>query len=248
MLHFIIRLCTQSIGFAFISFTFFACSSIGQVSNKGTIQLKTHFYNANGKPTFTHYLKIWYKDSVTITENTGVNTETDTANIETVTYPIILYRYIDLQSKTLYDYKNFSDTAEIINKAVLPDSLMTDIGWSFYSEKAPKIQGIPEPLSDTVIDNITYKRTKFSFAWHDPQKNFLIGYLRCDGKGDMFSLEKAYSRKFNCAMVKYFSYKFGMARPYASKEVYYISDTLTKEELKVFEAWERNAKEKPVKK
>ena len=226
----------------------FSCGTANHLSNNGIIQLKTLFYNEDGRATFTHYFKIWYKDSMAIEEITGVNSVTDTANITTVTYPLIKYRFIDLRSESLYDYKNFSDTASIIHKSPLPDSLMLDCGWSFYSQKAPTIQGISESLTDTVIGNLDYKRVKFNFTGDDPTTGFLIGYFRCDGKGDMFSIEKNYSKKINCTMVKYFDYKIGMARPFASKEVFYISDTLTKHELKVFEAWEKNAKQNPIKK
>lgn len=229
---------------------FASCTSMAQTDQPGKlgeVQMKTHFYDAKGNPTFTDLLRVWYKDSAVVEEMHRTNTVT-AAGVTTVTYPVILYRYIHLRTKTMYDYKSFSDTAKIINKAVLPDSLMEDYGWSFYSDKILRIKGAPEPLSDTIIDNITYKRAKFSFERHDPKKNFLIGYLRCDGKGLLFSLEKAYSRQLNCTMVKFFDFQVGRERPYASQEIDFVSDTLTQEELKIFDAWQRNAKENPVNK
>ncbi|MBN8673228.1 MAG: hypothetical protein J0L56_03780 [Chitinophagales bacterium] len=230
----------------FLVFLVFFCNFGDCLYSQGKLLVTTHFYDKNGQITFTHYLRIWYKDSIVIEENTGVNTVTDEKNKTTVTYPIISYRFIDLKNKMLYDYKTFSDTAALINKAILPDSLMTDIGWSFYSEKAPIIHGIPESLSDTMIGNVNYKRARFSYTWHNLQKDFIIGYFRCDGKGNMFSLEKAYSRSLNCRMAKYYAYKIGITAPVASKEVDYISNSLTAEELRVFAAWEKNAKEIPV--
>jgi len=212
----------------------------------GQVQLKTHFYNLEGKQTFTDILRVWYKDSMAIEEIHKTKTVTDTANLTTVSYPVILYRYIDLRSKTLYDYKNLSDTAKVINKAVLPDSLMEDYGWSFYSEKAYRVKEKPEELSDTVIKNITYKRVKFNFPRDDPKENFLIGYYRCDNKGNLFSLEKSYSKKINCTMVKFYDFKAGESMPYASIEVDFVSDTLSGEELKIFDAWEQNARLNPV--
>jgi hypothetical protein len=226
---------------------FFSCSSNGQNSKRGIVRAITHFYNEKGKSTFTHYLKIWYHDSIAIQEIRGVTTVTSSEDT-TVTYPLLFCRYMDLRSKMIYDYTSFSDTAGLIEQASLPDSLLDGPGWSFYSEKAPKIQGTPELLADTVIDNISYRRAKFSYTWYDPKKIFLIGYFRCDGKGDMFSLEKDFSRKWNCTMVKSFTYKFGMTIPYGSKEVEFLSDELTKGELKVFEAWERNAQQNVVNK
>lgn len=228
---------------------FLSCSIPKKINpDRGIVQQITRFYDIAGTPTFTHYLKIWHKENLAIEEILGVTTVTDTANITSVSYPVILYRFIDLKKRVLYDYKTFSDTAKIIHKAILPDSLMLDYGWSFYSERAPKIQGIPEQLSDTIIDEVYYKRAKFIYTWHDPKKNFLVGYFRCNGKGDKFSLEKEYSRKLNCTMVKYFDFKAGRVNPFASKEVNFISDTLTAKELKVFSAWEKNMFKYSIKK
>jgi hypothetical protein len=232
-----------------ILFNLASCISMGQIDKPDKaeiVQLKTNFYNLDGKPRFTDIMKIWYKDSVAIEKINRTNIVTDTANITTISYTVLLYRYVDLRSKTLYDYENFSDTAKIINKAVLPDLAMKDHGWSFYSNKISQIQGIPESISDTIIDNITYKRAKFNFLHDDPGKGFMIGYFRCDGKGTMFSLEKSYSRKLNCTMTKFFDFRYGKKVPYASKEVDFISDTLTKEDLNVFESWEKNEKKYPV--
>lgn len=233
-----------------LSLNFTSCISLAQENKSdetGVVQKKTSFYNADGTTMLIGLLKIWYKDSVAIEEVNRTNTVTDTAGLTTVNYELILYRYIDLKNKTLYDYKSFTDTAKIINKALLPDSMMKDYGWSFYSDKTVQIQGQPELLSDTVLKDIKYKRIKYSLLHQDPKKNFDIGYLRCDGRQSMFSLEKRYSRERNCILVKNFSFQYGKKYPYASREVNFLSDTLTKEELKVFDAWERNAKNNPVK-
>ena len=222
----------------------------GQVSitgKYGVIHKIVHFYDEYGNPTFTDVLRIWYKDSAVIEEIHRINTVT-VGDSTTVTYPLILCRYIHLRTKTYYDYKTFSDTAKIFNKAVLPDSQMRDYGWSFYSDKVLRIKGIPESLSDTVIDNITYKRVKFSFERHDPKKHFVVGYLRCDGRGELFSMEKQYSRERNCTMVKFFDFEYGREKPYASQEIEFVSDTLTKEEVKIFDVWEQNARQNPINK
>jgi hypothetical protein len=226
-----------------------SCNSIGQMNMAnqiGIVEVKMDFYNENGKPIYTDILRTWYKDSTVIEEVNRKNTVTASGKT-TENYELILYRYIDLKSKTLYDYKSFTDTAKIINKAALPDSMMNDYGWSFYSDKIIQIQGQLEILSDTAIKDITYKRIKYSLLPGDAKKNFDIGYLKCDGKQSMFSLEKHYSPKINCTMLKSFSFHYGKATPYASLEVNFVSDTLSKEELKVFEAWESNAKNNPVK-
>jgi hypothetical protein len=225
-----------------LSFLLLSCSSSAQPNKSGVLQLVTHFYDTTGKITFTHYLKIWYKDSTAIENITGMHSDTDTSNITTVTYPLILCRYMDLRSKTLYDYRTFSDTSIMFNKALIPDTLMKDYGWSFYSDKALQIIEEPEPMSDTTIDNTHYKRAKFCFLHDDPKKQYQIGYFNCDNGISMFSQEKNYSRKINCNLVKFYDYHIGHEKPFGSQEIVQLADHLTPEELKVFDAWEMNAK------
>lgn len=232
----------------FLPLIFISCLSKSQVSTKGIVQKITHLYNGDGKPTFTHYLKVWFKDSIAIEEITGVNTVTRNDTVISITYPLQFCRYVNLKTKTLYDYKHFSDTAKIFHKAALPDSLWTDAGWSFYTDKAPVIKDTPAPLCDTMVANVLYKRAKFCFSWHDPQKDYIIGYFRYDLENRMFSLENAYCRKSNCTLMKYYNYRTGMSKPFGSKEIVYLSDALSKEQLNVFAAWEKNEKENPVEK
>lgn len=223
----------------------FSCSSSSQVMNSGVVIHKTFFYNKEGDTTFSHYMKIWYKDSLFIEEIRGVNTVTDASGKTTVTYPLLFCRFIDTRNKVLYDYKTFSDTARVFHKAALPDSLMLDAGWSFYSAKYPVISGSPESLSDTTIDNVTYKRKKFNFDSDNAAERFIIGFFRCD-RESIFSIEKKYSNSINCLLVKMFDYKTDAPAPFASKEIEFASETLTEAELMVFDAWEKNVKQNPV--
>jgi hypothetical protein len=210
--------------------------------------MKSVFYDTEDKQRFADTLKVWFKDSNAVEEIHRINLATDAAGNTSMSYSVMFYRYIDLRNKAVYDYKSFSDSAKIFKKARLPDSLMKDYGWSFYSEKIRQIQGTPEEMKDTIIDNVTYKRAKFHFMYDDPKRTFIIGYFRCDGKGEMFSLEKAHSRKLNCTMTKFSEFPIGKTNPFATIELEFLSDTLTEREVKVFEAWKKNAEKGPVSK
>jgi hypothetical protein len=48
-------------------------------------------------------------------------------------------------------------------------------------------------------------------------------------------------------MVKCYDYMYDQKQPFALREVNFVSDTLSPEEIKVFEAWDRNAVQYPVK-
>lgn len=215
-------------------------------AKSGLIYLHMSFFNSRGDTTLSDLLRVWYKDSAVIQEIHRTKRATDTANRTTVSYEVMRYRYIHLPSRTSYDYKTFSDTSRIIHKAALPDTVMRDYGWSFYSEEVPRIKGIPVVLSDTIIGNIVFKRARFNFFYDDPEKRFIIGYFNCENPTSMFSLERSYSRKINCTMTKFFEFTYGVEKPFFSREIELISDTLSATELKVFDAWKRNARQNPV--
>ena len=109
-----------------------SCTSKPKMIDTGIVQMKTIFYDSVGRPSFTDIKQVWYKDSSTIEKisRTDFHTEGDKT---TVTHSTLIFRFIDLRQKLLYDYKHFSDSATPINKALLPDSMMKDYGWSYFS-------------------------------------------------------------------------------------------------------------------
>lgn len=229
-----------------------SCTSKAQFKTHAKMGIVQHILsfsksNASGFGAFNDTITMWFKDSLFIQQVRSPQIHTDEKNIKTYSSKPLMSVYIDLSNKVLYHYKNLSDTAQIFSKQVLPDSMMY-YGWTFYSEKLRQIEGEPEAISDTAIDNVVYKRAKFHFVHNNPIDNFQIGYFRCDEKGLMFSLEKSYSQKLGCSMSKFIDYRYknGIWNSYASIEVKYVADTLTKEQLAVFNAWEKNAKEHPV--
>lgn len=216
-----------------------------QGDSMGVFNLKTEFYDRNGKSTFLGPMKIWYFDSVAIEELVTIKSVTDTLKNTTVSIIPEAYRYIDLKSNSWYLYKTFDDTARILKRGTLPDTVFVDGGWTFYVNNLP-MKGKPEVLPDTMIGAIKYRRIKFSPVKRGPA-SYIIGYLRCDNnKGKLFSLEKDFSTSMNCTMTRYFEFREGALRPFASSELEFLSDTLSAKELKVFAAWEKNQRDYPV--
>ncbi|MBA2329002.1 MAG: hypothetical protein H0V91_05230, partial [Flavisolibacter sp.] len=152
--------------------------------------------------------------------------------------------YIDLRTKTVYDYSSFSDTAILLTKRFLPDTMFMDYGWNF--NQISKVVGNPVELSDTTIENVNYKRAKFSTEEYDKDKVYQIGYFTCDNKGLLFSLKKSFSFKPNCTMTKIFGYNVGVPTPFASKELVFVSEELSNYEKQVFKSWKQNIKLFPV--
>ncbi len=221
--------------------------------NSGVIYLNTKSYNPNvqeynKEPIFPD-LKIWYKDSLVIEQIKLVNINTDTTQLTTITHPIDGYVFIDLKSKSFYHYKTFSDTALIINKYTQPDSLpiQGNGGWNFYNSRDLKLIGNPETLSDTVINNLTYKRVKL-FTKIEEDIVIQIGYLECDRKNSFFQLYTNLGKKLGCPIVRLDDLPSIQNPKAVSVQIDFVSDKLTSNEMKVFNAWEKNARKNPVNK
>ena len=192
---------------------------------------------------------IWYKDNLVIEEIKTIKVHTDTSGITTKETPIAYYLFIDRKSKTFYNYSSFNDTASILDKYTQADTVEIRGlgGWSFYKDHDLNVVDSLRPLSDTAINNIIYKRFQFTLK---VSKNLLptIIYLRCDTKGTVFLFDKNLSEKLGCPIVR-MEYLPTPENPSpVSSEIVFLRDTLSKEELKVFDAWEKNLKKYPVNK
>lgn len=235
------------IGLCGFLFTMLSCSSQRNCTNCGLVVSKLKFFDTVAYRYIDNQIywpdhKIWYKDSMVIEEISGIYIKTDTAGQEWRKVEVLHYTFIDLRSRSFYDYITFSDTARIIKQYTQPDSLGVPGGSFFY---VPRDLTITEPVqvfTDTVIENIIYKRIKFSNG-----NRSSIGYLQCDRKGTLFQFYKLYGEKVGCPMVRIDDLSTPESPISTSSQVDFVIDHLTQEELKVFSAWERNAKRNPIK-
>jgi hypothetical protein len=209
--------------------------------SEGSLILKTNFFDGLGNAAISDTIKLWFCDSAVIQDLHNIKRSTDTANKVTVKLEVFAYRYVDLIKHTVYDYSSLSDTARLIKKSALPDSMFMDYGWNFSSNKLFEIVGDPILLKDTTIENLRYKRAKFYTKGLDSNKFYQIGYFIHDTRGNLFSLEKPFSQKLNCTMTKVFSYKVGNSIPFASQEIEFLSNKLTQQEKSVFSSWKRSS-------
>jgi hypothetical protein len=103
------------------------------------------------------------------------------------------------------------------------------------------------PLPDTTIYGTVYKRLK---GYRDvvdvegvPMRSERVAYYRCDIKDAPISLDNDFSRQTGCPVVRL---------EYIQKDVHYYVDVeyrpgrFSREEEKVFAAWEKYAREHPV--
>jgi len=168
-----------------------------------------------------------------------MNFNRDTADVLTMQNILEYYIFIDLSTRTFYEYKTFSDTAAIVKQYKQPDTALLHAGVNFYSPKHMDYVSTPRALSDTTIDNIQYKRIRFERSVREYNYSS-IGFFRCDTTEASFRFWKYDGEK--CPMTRYDVFKTG-DQPYTSAEFNFIKTSLTPEEEKVFAAWERNARD-----
>ncbi len=225
----------------------FSCKIHYASTNRGVVLNIAREYHPDSKQLYSIEifpdLKIWFKDSLAIEEIKRVHQTQFDDNV-TVIDSIHHYSFIDLRTKAVYEYTSFSDTATLIRKYVHADSIPFE-RWGFWIPTDLKIE-VKCALPDTLINKVYYKRLKLVLKQNNQDIQY-VGFLRCDKKGTMFDLVNGFSDKVGCPLVR-LDVILSSYPPYPlSNEIKFVSDTLSQEELKVFAAWEKNAKENPVK-
>jgi hypothetical protein len=105
--------------------------------------------------------------------------------------------------------------------------------------------GNPQPLPDTIIRGIKYERVKVLTERENIQYKGTL-YFRCDRPNSIFTFDPYFSKKIGCPCVKLISQMPDDRNGALVLEVDFLRDTLSTDELKVFNAWEQYAKANPV--
>lgn len=199
----------------------------------------------NNKSVEYHCLtdNIWYQDSVGITELNGVHSLEEGGKITWSTIPLG-YRLFDMRKKWAYEYRNLSDTAEIVQKYANVDTLRMLGGWHFFTRSVIQFDSV-ELVGDTLIGGITYIKHRFiqTFKGRKIPGETLS---RCDNKNNIFHLDDGLCRATGCAVVKGIALTPDRKFPINSVEIEYISNTFPDSVRKVFDAWKRNVQKFPV--
>jgi hypothetical protein len=208
--------------------------------------MKTKDMTAFVRPKYMRDVQMWYKDSLVIEEGSAVDIE-DSSGVEKVREYVGRYSFRDMRTRTVYDYASFSDTATLLK--AYSDAANESGGWDIYGVKPPYPAKFAIPLLDTLIGGITYQRfandTTYYSEGGEAETVFYIDYLRCDKKGVFFKFNKKRDSLL-CPIV----IRESRSRERQSiiiRELEFLSRKLTPEEEKVFAAWEKYAKEHPVK-
>ncbi len=186
---------------------------------------------------------IWYKDSVGITQLSELH-PTISGSFDTLHSITVGYRFVDMRRNWVYEYRNLSDTAEIVKKFSKADSIGMTGGWNFFRTASIKFDSL-RFVCDTTVNGIGY--TKYLFVQNFQGKLFSSEALaQCNRKGTIFLLDVGLSNEIGCPVVKGISYKRDYSFPVSSVEIEHISNVFPDSIRRIFSAWKKNVALHPV--
>lgn len=228
------------------------CTATRKSRSCGVILYKSMIHDSTGKyvmPAYHKDRKLWYRDSVVIQEAVAVEIENEPGKKQRSRVYVRHYTFLDLRTRSFYEYATFTDTAKIMAKYTQPDSVNVGGGWNFYTYRDMFIEENMQSLPDTIMRGIRFKRirsTKEETREEDGHHFWInIAYLRCDRKNSIFHIDRAFDERSDCPLTRLEWVSYGK-QPWIYDEIDYVADTLSREETRIFDAWERNAKLNPV--
>jgi hypothetical protein len=186
---------------------------------------------------------IWFFDSTVIYEfriNLKSENQTSEGWVVKESYPVQSYIYLDLRTMICQEYLSFKDTAKpFCTYRFGPSDYMV---WRFFDQKGKDdtISGTI-PMKDTSINNKIYKRIKVLYKYYSIEKNYIIFYIDCAAKKNIFHgmrmLEEMYpgcTATFN----EFYDENGGLMQ----RSGYEITrGSLSNEEECIFRSWTKNA-------
>jgi hypothetical protein len=227
----------------------YSCNAQRTYANSGVAVVKTRYFDTMTK----QYVRanndrdnfMWFKDSLVIQEVEHIYQNTDENN--NVTWKIVVerYKFIDLRTKEIFEYRTFSDTAKVIKKCTQSDSSCIKECWKFWSEYDFMQIGKVSIMSDTMINGITYKRAKrwiYLISEKGETDESLYAYFRIDKPQGPIAFDNPFSKKIGYPMVKFEVIYTPQVYSNSLAEIEYLPRKLTKHEIDIFTSWERNSK------
>lgn len=238
--------------YSFFGSLIISCVSQKPFRQKGFIQLRFRDYDTIERKYINHAfmpdVNIWYKGNLAVEEIKTIK-DTDSLGVFTREILVAYYLFMDRGSKSFYNYSSFTDTATILDKYTQSDTavLRGRGGWAFYKNHDMGIVGSMQSLPDTTINSFVHKRYQVILKASGNLRPSVF-YLRCDKKGTVFQFDKVLSEKLGCPIIRIDFLPSPRNPTPVSSEIVFLRDSLSKEELKVIRAWEKNLKKYPVNK
>ena len=220
---------------------FAGCNSKAQ--KQGVVMVNKSFLGTDETlPPFKMSVKIMYKDNLSIQEVPVINFSKDSAG-EKSSIKIKHYSYLDSEKNLCLNYYTFSDTAKAWKQYFNIDSVIVDGGWNFLSNKNFEYDSSAN-LPDSVMNGVTYGRVRL-YKRRNGSDIYFDLYTNCARKNTSITIFKAISDSLGCPVVRDETYIKG--KIFMIRELEFVFDELSQDELQVFEAWEKNAKKTFIK-
>jgi hypothetical protein len=231
------------------------CSLQAQFSKQGYALISWKYYDTSKKqylPTFNE-AQVWYKDSIAIRPQYSIfdSTMNDIPVLRRV--DTLNYYYINLKKRYCYEYDSFNTSSNFYKSYTLNDSMKKETSFSYlFLGCDDSLQNIKMPdedyekIADTLIGNIKFWRLKCVNQFNRNGKHpptVWIAYFRYDIPKSIMHLSRKFDDKIGWPMVMLEVYDVQFR---TLIELRYVRSKLTKQELAIFNAWEKNAKEHPV--
>lgn len=240
-----------------ITFTKCSISQNSKYINSGIVIYSPKYFDTTTKqfkyPKNEKPGRVWFKDSLIIYEEleTVIN-ENGITNTKTYTFELLDFIFFDLKTGNEYHYPSFSDTAKLIKSNFQSKDSSESNLWLIFGY-TPKEFNIPDStvvlLSDTTIGQYKYKRfSGFNYANSEHNRAYTY-FCCCNSFNPIFQIRSVESKKFcnGLPIQRQEFYGNGAHKTKFVAEFELLQSGLTPEEEKVFNAWEKYAKEHPIK-
>lgn len=217
------------------------CGSFYRIDRMFKPELNTYIV-----PRYMEDVKRLFYDSMMIMprHRTVINYDTKGQQVQRV--DVIGYTLVDYRKKTFTNYGSFSDTARRLYLGDEGYGNLGDAASRFLNTKG-KTYEHSIPLTDTVLDGIKCSRIKGFFIEKGDTILSEILYYVSETERPIAYMGKVNigNKKYSFIRMDHYDYGSGI-RGYSA--ITNLSHNLTREEIKVFEAWRRNAAKFEVKK
>ena len=185
----------------------------------------------------------WYEDSVGITQLCSIKSVQE--GTKDTTFAVTTgYRLVDMRKKWAYEYRTMSDTAALVNKQLITESVVLLGGWNFLPNVDITFDSL-RSLTDTTIQGITYARYMVLQSFRGKQ-TLSEKWVRCDKKKSIFRFNRGLSTHIGCPVVKGTTVTPDGRLPMSSVEIEFVSNAFPDSVRRVFAAWKRNVQQYPV--
>lgn len=226
-----------------VLFTLLAAASVAQNSKEGHINFSLLIYKYHNDHLDQRFdSHVWFRDSLVVEEIMQYNFKSVNYDDPVIWTSLKHYLFIDLRKMLVYKYKTFSDTSVLTDIYPVSDSgrQFRDALSYIFLRGIAHYQSREGEDKDTLVDGVRYTRRLY-WVKRGTKQHKEIWFRRCDIPNRQFSLSSDSTLTDGCPTVKAVAYTAAGDRISLQDDLLYLSDTLTAEQRKVFDTWERMA-------